>query len=96
MIRYAPGDQTKAQLLQAYLGGVGRLVEDSSQQGSVRVVLGSDFAGVSAPAGAASGSTAGTGSAATTATTAAAADPGTTPGVTVPVTERGRPLVGCG
>ena len=90
-IEYAPGNETQATLVQAYLAGVGHLVSDSTlAAGTVRVVLGDDFGGVTAPAGAASGS------GSTTSTAAAAADPGHTVGVTVPPTEKGQPLVGCG
>ncbi|HEY3831273.1 MAG TPA: LCP family protein [Acidimicrobiia bacterium] len=89
-IRYAPGDGTKAQLVQAYLAGVGTLVSDSSlPNGTVRVVLGGDFGGVSAPASASHAANS------TTTTTAQAPDPGHTAGVAAPQTQ-GQPLVGCG
>ncbi len=82
MIYYAPGEATDATLVQAYLGGVGRPAADSSlPQGTVRVVLGGDFSGVSSPASASH--------TAKTTTTTAAPDPsakGSKP----------QPLVGCG
>ncbi len=90
-IRYAPSDATRATLVKAYLANTGNLVADSTlARGTVRIVLGADFGGVAAP------QTATTTPANVTTTTAPAANPGKTPGVTVPVTERGRPLVGCG
>jgi hypothetical protein len=92
-VRYASGDRTRAELVAAYVGGVAKLVSDSTQtRGTVQLVLGADFAGVSAPAGS-SGTTTGTHG---STTTTLAPNPGHTTGVTVPVTERGRPLVGCG
>jgi LCP family protein required for cell wall assembly len=90
-IEYAPGDTTRAQLVLAYVGGLGRLVANSAlASGTVRVVLGDDFAGVSAPAGAQGATTSGP------TTTTLPPSPGHTPGVTVPATEKGQPLVGCG
>ncbi len=90
VIRYAPGEEVQGRLVQAYLGGVGNLVADATlTAGTVHLVLGGDFGGVSAPTGSGAGSHA-------TTTTEAPADPGHTAGVTVPPTEKGQPLVGCG
>ena len=78
----------------AHLGGVGRLVvDDTILDDVVTVVLGADFRGVSAP-GAKLPSVAGASS--TTTGTTVAPNPGHTQGVEVPVTEAGRPVVGCG
>jgi LCP family protein required for cell wall assembly len=53
-VRYRPGSLRKARVVQSYLGGLGRLVEDKSVvQADVAIVLGSDFKGVSPPANAA-------------------------------------------
>jgi len=55
-IRYAPGAQPKAALLARYLGGVGSLVADASIRGTDLVlVTGSDWKGVTPPAGSATG-----------------------------------------
>jgi polyisoprenyl-teichoic acid--peptidoglycan teichoic acid transferase len=52
-VRYRPGSLNKARVVQSYLGGVGRLVEDSSTvEADVAIVLGKDFKAVAAPAGA--------------------------------------------
>ncbi|MEW6473195.1 MAG: LCP family protein [Actinomycetota bacterium] len=52
-IRYGPGAQPKAALLARYLGGVGKLVSDSSVRGTDLVlVIGADWKGVTVPAGA--------------------------------------------
>jgi LCP family protein required for cell wall assembly len=72
-IRYGPGAQPKAALLARYLGGVGKLVSDTSVQGAdVVLVTGGDWKGVTAPPGsanqaAAPASTATTGAPTTTA-----------------------------
>jgi LCP family protein required for cell wall assembly len=58
-VRYRPGSLAKARVVQSYLGGVGRLVEDKSVvQTDVAVVLGSDFRAVTPPANAAAPDTA--------------------------------------
>jgi hypothetical protein len=47
LVRYAPGNLAKAELVARYLGGVGSLVEDPSVKDSdVIVVIGSDWRGV--------------------------------------------------
>ena len=93
-VRYGTGDRarTKAEVVAAHLGGVGRLIPDDTILDDVVVVaLGADFTHV------------GTGSAPTTSVTHPSLssstlppNPGHTTGVTVPPTEAGRPLVGCG
>jgi polyisoprenyl-teichoic acid--peptidoglycan teichoic acid transferase len=53
-VRYRPNSIDKARVVQSYLGGVGKLVEDKSVvQADVAVVLGKDFKGVAPPSGAA-------------------------------------------
>jgi LCP family protein required for cell wall assembly len=53
-VRYRHGSLDKARVVQSYLGGVGKLIEDSSVvEADVAVVLGKDFKAVAAPAGAA-------------------------------------------
>jgi LCP family protein required for cell wall assembly len=53
-VRYRPGSKDKAAVLQAYLGGVGKLIEDSAvAEVDVDIVLGRDFKAVTPPAGAA-------------------------------------------
>ncbi len=70
-IRYGPGAQPKAALLARYLGGVGKLVSDSTVRGTDLVlVIGADWKGVTVPAGA--------GQAAAPAPTTATAAPTTT------------------
>jgi len=52
-VRYRPGSVDKARVVQAYLGGVGKPVEDTSVvEADVAVVLGHDFRAVAAPANA--------------------------------------------
>jgi LCP family protein required for cell wall assembly len=89
-VRYGPGDLGKAQVVASYLGGVGQLVALSSTSGSapITVVLGRDFVSVAAPGSHPSVSS--------TTSSTVAPNPGHTPGVTAPVTEAGRPVVGCG
>jgi LCP family protein required for cell wall assembly len=63
-VRYRPGSEAKARVVQALLPGGGELIEDDSiVEADVLLVIGEDFQGVTAPAGAAP--------AETTATTAA-------------------------
>jgi LCP family protein required for cell wall assembly len=51
-ILYAPGFETKAQLVQSYLGGVGTLMADESiVDADVVVIIGDDFTGVKKPSG---------------------------------------------
>ncbi|HZR12889.1 MAG TPA: LCP family protein [Acidimicrobiia bacterium] len=58
-VRYLPSEQEKAALVQQYLGGVGRLVADSSiVDADVVVVLGRDFQHVVAPGSGTTASTA--------------------------------------
>jgi LCP family protein required for cell wall assembly len=53
-VRYRPGSLDEARVLQSYLGGVGKLVEDKSiVEADVAVVLGTDFRAVTPPANAA-------------------------------------------
>jgi len=71
-VRYRPGSQDKARVVQSYLGGAGRLVEDKSVvEANVSLVLGRDFKGITPPPNAA----AAPGSTAAPATTASAASP---------------------
>jgi hypothetical protein len=52
-VRYRPGSQSKAAVVQSYLGGVGKLIEDRTiVEADVAVVLGNDFKAVAAPGGA--------------------------------------------
>jgi hypothetical protein len=52
-IHYRPGNEDKAKLVASYLGGVGKLVSDSSiSDADVVVMLAKDYKGVTAPAGA--------------------------------------------
>ena len=58
-VRYRPGSEAKAAVVQSYLGGVGKPIEDGRVvEADVEVVIGKDFKAVSAPAGAAPGTTA--------------------------------------
>jgi LCP family protein required for cell wall assembly len=51
-VRYRPGSQDKADVVQSYLGGVGKLIEDRAvTEADVDIVLGRDFSAVVAPAG---------------------------------------------
>jgi polyisoprenyl-teichoic acid--peptidoglycan teichoic acid transferase len=53
-VRYRPGAKDKATVVQSYLGGVGKLIEDDAvTEADVDLVLGKDFRAVTAPAGAA-------------------------------------------
>jgi polyisoprenyl-teichoic acid--peptidoglycan teichoic acid transferase len=53
-VRYRPGSKDKANVVQSYLGGVGKLVEDKSVvQADVSLVLGQDFKAVTPPPNAA-------------------------------------------
>jgi LCP family protein required for cell wall assembly len=53
-VRYRPGSEDKAEVVQGLTGGVGTLVEDDAiVQADVQLVLGDDFTGVTPPAGAA-------------------------------------------
>lgn len=53
-VRYRPGSQDKAAVVQSYLGGVGKPIEDGSVvEADVEIVIGSDFEAVATPAGAA-------------------------------------------
>jgi polyisoprenyl-teichoic acid--peptidoglycan teichoic acid transferase len=58
-VRYRPGSEAKATVVQSYLGGVGKLIEDDSViEADVVVVVGKDFKTVAAPAGATPATTA--------------------------------------
>lgn len=94
-VRFGTGDRAreKAQVVAAHLGGVGRLVvDDTILDDIVTVVLGDDYRAVGA---AGSRPTTPSSSSASTSSTLPA-NPGRTEGVEVPVTEAGRPVVGCG
>ncbi len=53
-IRYRPGSEDKARVVQRFVGGVGELVQDSGiVEADVVLVLGRDFGGVTPPPGAA-------------------------------------------
>jgi LCP family protein required for cell wall assembly len=53
-VHYRPGSLDKARVVQSYLGGIGKLVEDKSiVEADVAVVLGSDFKAVTPPPNAA-------------------------------------------
>ena len=53
-VHYRPGSLDKARVVQSYLGGVGKLVEDKSiVEADVAVVLGPDFKAVTPPPNAA-------------------------------------------
>jgi LCP family protein required for cell wall assembly len=55
-VRYRASAKDKAAVVQSYLGGVGKLIEDNSvTEVDVDIVLGKDFTGVTAPAGAPTG-----------------------------------------
>lgn len=70
-IRYGTGQLDKARLLQGYVGGTAKLLEDRTLRGiDVALITGGDFAGVSKP-----GTTTTTTTAAPTATTATTAAP---------------------
>lgn len=93
VVQYGPGQRDGARLVAAALVAGGDLVEVDGLDFDVVVVVGQDFAGVEAPAD----STTDPSVAATSATTVGPPpNPGSTPGVTVPPSEAGRPLVGCG
>lgn len=73
-IRYAPSAQARAALLGRYLGGVGKLVADSSIRGTDLVlVIGADWRGVDPPPGSSGQASPATAPAAPTTTTAKAA-----------------------
>lgn len=77
-VRYAPDAKKKGQLVLAYLGGAGKLVElDSAPAGAdVVLVLGTDFSAVAAPATSTSGAPTQPGATGTTTTTTPPANPG--------------------
>jgi LCP family protein required for cell wall assembly len=77
-VRFAPGAKEKGQLVLAYLGGAGKLVElESAPNGAaVVVVLGRDFDAVSAPATSTPTAPSQTGTSGTTTTTSPPANPG--------------------
>jgi len=80
-IRYRSGSEAKAQLVQAYLGGIGTLVpDDSIVEADVLVVVGKNFLGVAAP-----GETPST-TAPTTTTRPASGSTGTSTTTTLPKT----------
>ncbi len=58
-VHYRPGSLDKARVVQSYLSGVGKLVEDKSiVEADVAVVLGTNFKAVTPPANAAAPETA--------------------------------------
>ena len=85
-----PGALGKAQVVASYLDGVGQLVALPGATGNAQVVvvLGRDFQDIVRPGSHSNVST--------TTSSTVPPNPGVTPGVTVPVSERGRPPVGCG
>jgi LCP family protein required for cell wall assembly len=89
-VRYVPGALGKAEVVASYLGGVGKLVALAGVSGSasVVVVLGRDFQSVVKPGSRSSASS--------STSSTVPPNPGKTPGITAPVTEKGRPPVGCG
>src|SRR5262249_23992891 len=53
-VRYRPGSLDKARVVQSYLGGVGRLIEDKTiVEADAAIVLGRDFQAITPPPGAA-------------------------------------------
>jgi hypothetical protein len=95
-VRYRPGKRDAAQLVAAYLVAGGALVEDDEIDHDVVVLIGRDFTGVEAPDRPGTSTSSNGSSGAPTATSEAPPNPGSSPGVTVPPSEVGRPLVGCG
>jgi polyisoprenyl-teichoic acid--peptidoglycan teichoic acid transferase len=90
-VRYGRGRREAAQLIADQLVAGGELREDVDIEYDVVVIVGRDYAGVAEPDEPIVATTGGP-----TTTTGPPANPGTTPGVTVPPSEVGRPLVGCG
>jgi hypothetical protein len=88
-VHTGPNDSAAGALVAAYLGGASVVKDDALPAGSVVVIVGTDQPTPHAPGPAGATATSSTSS-------TIPANPGTTPGVTVPITERGRPLVGCG
>ena len=90
LVRYVPGAEDKARVVASYLDGVGQLVALPSATGNAQVVvvLGRDFQDIVRPGSKSNVST--------TTSSTVPPNPGSTPGVTVPLPERGRPVVGCG
>jgi polyisoprenyl-teichoic acid--peptidoglycan teichoic acid transferase len=73
-IHYRPGSLDKGRVVQSYLGGVGKLVEDKAiVEADVAVVLGSDFKAVTPPPNAVAPDTAAAAAPASTAAPAASA-----------------------
>jgi LCP family protein required for cell wall assembly len=90
-VRYASGKQKEAQLVLAYLGGVGKLVPGGNVVGSdVTLVIGRDFQQVTPPTTAPASTTTTAPTVQTTSATGPQANPGLTPGM------KPQPLVGCG
>lgn len=96
-VRTAANDAGAGALVAAYLGGTPTVVNDDTLgAGSVVVIVGTDQPTPRVP-GATTASTATNSPDSTTSTSSTIPpNPGRTPGVTVPPTELGRPLVGCG
>ena len=90
-VHYGRGQREAAQLVADELVAGGELHEDADAEYDVVVIVGRDYAGVAEPDEPIVATTGGS-----TTTTGPPANPGTTPGVTVPPSEVGRPLVGCG
>jgi LCP family protein required for cell wall assembly len=67
-VHYRPGSLDKARVVQSYLGGTGRLIQDKSVvEADISLVVGRDFKGVTPPPGAAAQQTTTTPAPATTA-----------------------------
>jgi polyisoprenyl-teichoic acid--peptidoglycan teichoic acid transferase len=92
-VRYRPGSEGLAEVVKGYLGGVGELVaDDSIVEADVLLVIGSDFDGVTAPAGGAPA-----GPATTAAPAPSASPPASTPadGKRAAGDETGQPATAC-
>ncbi len=94
LVRYRTGHRDAAELVASDLVAGGDLVEDDEIEFDVVVVLGRDYVGVAEPEGPVT--TAATPTTDSTVSSGPPPNPGSTPGVTVPPSEAGRPLVGCG
>ncbi len=90
-VRFRRGQREAAQIVADQLVAGGELREDDDAEFDVVVIVGRDYAGVLEPEAPITATTAGS-----TTTSAPPANPGSTPGVTIPPSEVGRPLVGCG
>lgn len=95
-VRYRPGAREQAQLVAAYLVAGGEVVEADDTGGTdVIVVIGRDYEGVRRPRGNTAAPDIDSEPVEST-TVPPPPNPGTTPGIEAPITEPGKPLVGCG